>query len=348
MRAMAITGYSRPLEMVDIESPSPASGEVLIDVNYAGVCRTDLKIARGEMPFSSATRLPLVPGHEVVGHISAVGDNVDLEIGTAVLAYSYQTCGSCRGCLDGFENRCDAVKMWLGATHNGGFQEQLVVPAGCALPLPDGVDLSHAAVLNCGVGTAYHATITRADLRPGDKVVVIGCGGVGVHALQLALAVGAEVVVVDPSEGARNLALEQGAILALSPDDQAIISRVGEILRGGAHAVIDTSGAASAPYLACRLVGRGGRVVLVGYGMANDQEVRSFPQSDVVLREISILGSRGKSRGEILRVIDLFDRGVISPVVSEVLPLEHANEVFSRLESGRMQGRLVLEVAPWS
>lgn len=339
---MAITAYDRPLELIDQEPEDVGPGQVAIRIQFSGVCRTDLKTARGQRSFSDEIVLPHIPGHEIAGTIEEVGDGVTFEVGTPAIVYSYQACGSCPGCRDGHENRCDSMRMWLGSTHPGGFQERIVVAEQCVLPVPPSVDMAKAATLPCGVGTAYHATVAQADVRPGQRIAVIGCGGVGVHAVQIAKIGGAAVAVIDPSERARSLALDQGASVALNPLNDATPDQLREFAPQGLDAVIETSGAPGMTMLAAKSVRRGGRVVMVGY--REDRPEEPFPQADVVLREISMLGSRGKSRGELMRLIELLAAGVIDPVVSEVLPLTEINTIFDRLETGDIVGRQVLAV----
>ncbi|MBX5491333.1 MAG: alcohol dehydrogenase catalytic domain-containing protein [Chloroflexi bacterium] len=341
MRAMAVVDYARPLERLDLPRPSPSTGEVLVRVLYCGVCYSDVKTVTGRMAFSAHLRLPHVAGHEISGEIAAVGPGVALPVGQRVVVYNYWGCGACRACRAGQENLCAALRGWVGFTTPGGFQEYLVVPASHVLPLPPTVPPERAAALSCATGTAYRAVVTRGQVRPGETALVIGAGGVGLHAVQLARAAGARVLAVDVDARKLEAARAHGAAAtALAEGAAAWVRRLTD--GAGAEVVLDCAGRAESLALASEVVAPGGRVVLVGYTVG---ERYPIPSAETMMAEISYLGSRYVLRHELARAIQLVADGVIQPVVDSVLDLEEANLALARLHDEGAAGRIVLKVA---
>jgi propanol-preferring alcohol dehydrogenase len=339
---MAVVDYTRPLELLDLAVPEPGPGQVLVRVLYCGVCYSDLKTATGHMPFSSRLRLPHVPGHEVSGEVAAVGGDAALRQGQRVVVYNYWACGACRTCSAGEENICLDLKGWVGFTTPGGFQEYLDVPRSAVLPLPDSIPPEHAATLSCAIGTSYRAVVTRGQVAPGATVLVIGVGGVGLHAVQVARAAGARVLAVDTEPRKLERAREHGAVARALASAHAA-EWVRENTDGaGADLVVDTAGKRESLALASAAVRIGGRVVLVGYTVG---EAYPVPSAETVLGEVTYLGSRYVKRDELARAIQLVAAGAIRPVVDTVLDLEQANEAFARLQRGDPAGRVVLRVA---
>jgi D-arabinose 1-dehydrogenase-like Zn-dependent alcohol dehydrogenase len=338
MRAMAVTSYGAPLEAVDLPEPSPARGQALLEVLTCGVCFSDVKTARGLMPFSDRLKLPHVPGHEIFGRVLRTEPDGLLEPGTLGTVYHYWPCGRCASCRRGDETLCSQLAGWIGFTHHGGFRERLSVPIDRIVTIPPSIDPIHAAPMSCALGTAYRSVVVRGEVRPGDDVAVVGLGGVGIHAALVARAAGATVVGFDVDEGtlaaARGLGLDARPVGA----DAATPALADE----GVDVAVDTVGHADSLALADRLVRPGGRIVCVGYapgvelGMATPR---------VVLGELEIRGSRYAHRDDLERAVAMVAAGLLEPVVSLVRPLEEVNEVFDALERREVVGRAVLDVA---
>ncbi len=194
MRGMVVTEYGAPLEERDLDPPQPVPGHALIQVLTCGVCFSDVKIARGKMPFSEGLSLPHVPGHEICGRVLECDPADGFTPGDRVVVYNVWPCGRCDRCQAGEEHICRAPEVRAGFTEPGGFRERMVVPVGRLLRVPEGLSDAEAAPLTCALGTAYRATVTRGGVAAGSRVVVIGLGGVGIHALQIAGAAGARSV----------------------------------------------------------------------------------------------------------------------------------------------------------
>lgn len=343
MRAMVVERYGEPLRLVEVPVPEPGPGEVLVKVIACGVCRSDLKIVEGRMPFSSTLSLPHVPGHEISGEVVARGPGAAIPLGERVVVHNYWSCGRCRFCLMGEETLCDHLRGWVGFTSPGGFQEYLAVPEAHALRLPPSIDATGAGVLSCAVGTSYHALVSRARVRPGETVVILGVGGVGLHAVQVARAAGARVLAVDVEETRLAAARDLGAAEALHAGREAEMAVRDATSGYGADVVLDCVGTAATCASTIAMVRKGGRIVVVGY-TTDPQGYPVLPTDHVALRQLSILGSRYVTRIELERVIDLAARGLIRPVVSEVLDLSRANDALDHVRNDRVVGRVVLRV----
>jgi 2-desacetyl-2-hydroxyethyl bacteriochlorophyllide A dehydrogenase len=337
MRAMAVTSYSRPLEEVDLPEPELAPGDALLEVLACGVCFSDVKTSRGHMPFSDELALPHVPGHEICGRVLATNPPGQVEEGTRVVVHHYTPCGRCARCRAGEENLCTDLRAWIGFTHQGGFAERVVVPLDRLLAIPESVETLRAGPMTCALGTAYRAVVGRGKVLPGSRVALIGLGGVGIHAAQIARHAGAEVVGIDRSERALAVARELG-IDARAADDASIE----EAAPDGFDVVIDVVGRTETLERAAELTRPGGRIVGVGY--AQGQRL-SIETPRFVLGELELVGSRYVARDELERAIRLVARGHVKIVVDTVRPLAEVNDVFAQLEGGELVGRAVLDVA---
>lgn len=343
MRAMVVERYGAPLRLVDLPEPSPGPGQVLVRVRGCGVCRSDLKVASGAMPFSATLPLPHVPGHEVAGEVVSLGPGARGRVGEAVVVYNYWACRVCASCQAGDENLCTDLRGWVGFTSPGGFQEYLAVPDDCVLPLPPDVPVERGGPLSCALGTAFHAVVTRGAVRAGETVVVQGAGGVGLHALQVARASGARVLAVDPQEHRLDAARALGADDAVLPGEEAI-HRVRHATGGlGADLVVDTVGHHDALRSSAAVLRRGGRIVLVGY-TAQASEYPPLPTDHAVLGELTLLGSRYVTRRELRRALQMVAQGLVSPVVAQEVPLAQANDALALVREDRVTGRVVVRV----
>jgi propanol-preferring alcohol dehydrogenase len=342
MRAMAITAYERPLEPIELPEPALRPGTALLEVLTCGVCFSDVKTSRGLMPFSRDLALPHVPGHEIFGRVLASDPPDAVEPGARAVVYHYWPCGTCPACRRGDETLCQRLVGWAGFTHQGGFAERIVVPVDRLVSLPDGIDPIHAAPMSCALGTAYRSVVTQGGVRAGTSAAIVGLGGVGIHAAQVARASGARTVGFDVHDGpigaARDLGLD-----ARRAGDEAAVADLREAAGGeGVDVVVDTVGHDDTLELARALVRSGGRVIGVGYTPTSSLTV---PTSRFVLDEVHYVGSRFAHRDDLANAISLVARGLVSMVVSVVRPLERVNEVFEALEAGAVVGRAVMEVA---
>ncbi len=338
---MAVQAYGEPLVASERPEPTLRPGWALLDVLTCGVCFSDVKTWRGKMPFSDRLVLPHVPGHEICARIVR-SDPPLLLPGTKVVVYHLWPCRRCERCRAGIDHQCLDPQGWAGFTTPGGFQERMVAPLDRLTVVPKSIDPLHAAPMTCALGTAYRSVVTRGRVVAGSRVVVIGLGGVGIHALQIAQAAGATSVGLDISARALEAALDLG-LTAVRADDPEAEEQVLHHLGGkGADVVIDIVGHEPTIAQAYRLVRPAGRIVAVGYSMTSNFVLNS---ARMVLSEIELVGSRYVTLDELDRAIQLVADGRVTTVVDRVLPLNRVNEAIEVLEAGDVAGRVVLDVA---
>jgi propanol-preferring alcohol dehydrogenase len=341
MRAMVVSEFGNQPELTVVPQPIPAGDEVLLRVRAAGVCHTDIKIRDGLVPGVSP---PLTLGHEIAGEVEAVGPDVEgVTEGDRGIPYGYITCGRCRFCVSGRTSLCEDLGLRYGFGPVGGYSEYVVVPERFFVRIPDSVAFDEAAVATCALVTPYHALVKRAQLRMGETVVVIGAGGgVGLHAVQIAHRMGGRVIAVEADPKRQIEVTEQGADVFIVPSDDGFATAVHSATNGrGADVVIDMVASASTMNDSVASLGSGGRLVLVGY-----QPTEPFTAStpDIVFREIEIYGSHWATMSDMVEVIDLIDRRIISPIIIRELALEEAPVALELLSSGGGPGRSVLAV----
>jgi alcohol dehydrogenase, propanol-preferring len=322
-----------------VSDPEPGVGEVVVRIRAAGLCRTDLKVIDGVIP---TVPLPLVPGHEIAGEVAAVGPGVRAaSVGDRVLVVLDLSCGSCRYCRIGELDHCVNLRR-LGMEQDGGLAEHVRVPEANLVPVPDALDLAHAAVLPDAVASPYHAVVRLAEARPAQVIAVYGLGGLGLSAVQIARLAGASVIAIARTPARRALAEELGAVASIDPGDGPVSEQLRELTGGlGVHTFIDLvgiEGSAEQALLACR---KGGTVVVVGYLVPR----LDAPMMRLVYDEVSIRGSRGSTRADLLEVVDLVAEGRLTPVIGERIGLDEVNGALDRLRAGSVIGRSVVEFA---
>lgn len=326
MRAAVLHRFGAPLELSEVPVPEPREGEVLVRVRAVGLCGTDLKITGGAF---ASTPLPIVPGHEVAG---------ELADGRRVACYVYEPCGRCRTCRLGFETLCRA-SVRIGFDKDGGLAEFVRVPEANALPFAAHVPFEAAAVTMDAVTSPWRALLTRAGLAAGERLVIAGAGGLGLSAVQIARHRGARAAVLEPSAGSRELALASGAELAVAP------GAVEDVLRWsggeGADVGFEAAGSRQALDALVACVRPGGRLVCCGYRSGVEYGLDS---TDLVLREITMLGSRNGARADAEAALRALEADALRPPVSHRLPLEAVNEGLERLRRGEVAGRVVIDM----
>lgn len=354
MHAMRLITEGTPL--VDTELPLPEVGarSVLVRVSRAGVCHSDLHLIAGSYDLGEGRKLsatgggnylPLTPGHEIAGTVERLGEgleSVGIRPGDPVVVYPWIGCGQCRKCAVGQENLCEGTQRFLGYMRDGGFADYVLVPDARYLVRADGLDPAPAATLSCSGLTAF-SSVRRCGLRSDDLLVILGAGGLGTAAIQIAKrTTGAQVAVADIEPDKLELATSLGADFVLNSaelDEKEIVRRVRALHSGrGADAVIDFVGMPKTSSLGLRLLGRSGRLVLVG--LVGGGMLLSLPI--LPLLGSQVIGNFTGSRGELIELVELAKRGTVAPVISGEYPLREANEALHKLERGEVRGRVVL------
>lgn len=331
MRAAVFHGNGEGLVVEEWPTPEPGAGEILVDVAGCGVCHTDLHyLDHGTPTFKPP---PVVLGHEVSGTVAALGEGVEgFAEGDRVLLPAVLTCGRCEACRTGSENVCEASAM-LGNHVDGGYAEYVVAPAKDAFTLPDEIPLEEGSIIADALTTPYHAVVNRGRVRPGDAVVVVGCGGIGLNLVQMAAAVGARVVAVDVDEAKLDWARRMGADETVHA---ASVERVDRAVRkatgGGADVAFEAVGKAATQEQALACLKTGGRLVLVGYS----PEAMGLNAGRVMFRELEVVGSLGCRPVDYPRVIEMARRGrlKVAELVTHRFGLDEIAGAFDALRSG--------------
>jgi propanol-preferring alcohol dehydrogenase len=279
----------------------------------------------------------------VAGKIVEVGKGVDKShISRNVIVYTYLFCGKCEFCLSGRENLCSYLRGSIGLSEDGGYAEYLKAPFENLFFIED-LPFEKAAIIPDAIATSYHALASKVKIKPGQTVAVIGAGGVGIHAIQIARAFGARVIAVDLNARALTIAQEMGAekgVQATNNNNDDMVQETMDFSRGkGVDVVVECSGDPRMEMLALNILKVTGVFVAVGYSPENPFRVDSHL---LVSKELEIIGSRSKNRTDIKETIDLVLNSKVKPFVGEVHPLVEANSVLNKLERGDIVGRSVL------
>ena len=333
MRAAVLGGNSSGLRVEDVSRPRAGRGEVLVRVAACGLCHTDLHYLDHGVPTFKTT--PVILGHECSGTVEELGPEVaGVKPGQRVLLPAVFTCGQCHQCRRGRENICVSMKM-LGNHVDGAYAQWVVAPARELMNLPDDLPLEESCIIADALTTPYHAVVRRGDVRPGDRVLVLGCGGVGLGVVQMARAAGAYVAAVDIEDEKLVLAEKLGAVVCLNPLKENNLSKaVARHLGGMPQVCFEAIGNPTTLTQAMGAVEAGGRVVVVGY-CEHDVPMKA---SRVMFRELEIVGSLGCRPVDYPRVIEMVRRGTIqlAPLVSHRFPLESIHEGLDMLRQGKL------------
>lgn len=337
MKAAVVREFGKPLVIEEVAVPRPGPGQILVRIEASGVCHTDLHAAHGDWPVKP--KPPFIPGHEGVGYVVGLGAGVrHVKEGDRVgIPWLYSACGHCAHCLGGWETLCESQQN-TGYSVNGGFARYTVAEADYVGRLPDEVGFVEIAPVLCAGVTVYKG-LKVTDTKPGDWVVISGIGGLGHMAVQYARAMGLNVAAVDIDDGKLALARRLGAevtVNARETDPAAYLRR--EI--GGAHGVLVTAVSPKAFEQALGMARRGGTIALNGLPPGDFP----LPIFDMVLNGITVRGSIVGTRLDLQEALDFAGEGKVAATVSTER-LEHVNEVFDRMLQGRIDGRVVLDMA---
>ena len=336
MRAVVVNPEGTNVQLVENKEMRPLeTGEALVDIEYCGVCHTDLHVAHGDFG-----KVPgRVLGHEGIGIVKEIAPDVkSLKVGDRIsVAWFFEGCGACEYCTTGRETLCRTVKN-AGYSGDGGMAEQCIVTADYAVKVPEGLDPAQASSITCAGVTTYKA-IKEAQLQPGQWTVIFGAGGLGNLAVQYAKKVfNAHVVAVDINNDKLALAKEVGADIVINGHEVEDVAALIQEKTGGAHSAVVTAVSKVAFNQAVDSVRAGGRVVAVGL----PSEMMDLSIVKTVLDGIQVIGSLVGTRKDLEEAFQFGAEGLVVPVVQK-RPVSDAVDVFDEMEAGTIQGRMVLD-----
>lgn len=331
MKAAIFYGPKQLLKVEEYPKPTPGAGEVVIKVAACGVCHTDLHYIDHGVP--TFKKPPLVLGHEISGTVAELGPGVtNLKANDRVLLPAVLTCGTCEFCRTGRENICKTMIMF-GNHIDGGYAEFVKAPAKDIFILPAEIPLEEGCIIADAISTPYHAVKNRAQVKPGDTVVVFGCGGVGINIIQLCAATGATVFAVDIADKKLNWAKQFGATYTFNASASPDVAKdIRKFTGGGVDIAIEAIGNPVTMGSAFNCLKKGGRLCIVGY---TDKE---FPLSaaKMMFFEMEVVGSLGCRPVDYPRLIEMARIGKVkvAPLVTGKFPLDKINDAFDTLRKG--------------
>jgi alcohol dehydrogenase, propanol-preferring len=349
MKAARIVKPNESLEVQQLETPKPRGSQVLIRVESSGVCHSDIHLWEGgyEGPGGQllktterGVKYPLTPGHEIAGIVDSLGEEAEgFTKKDKVLVYPWIGEGLCPACRIGQENLCDKPRS-LGVYTDGGYAEYVLVPSyKYLLKIDEQMETNASATLSCSALTAYGA-VKNTNLKPDDNVVIVGAGGLGLMAMQLAKATGgAKIIAMDLDDEKLGAAKKNGADSIINSKKEDPVKAVMELTgKMGADAVIDFVNASKTVEADMQFLRRRAKLVLVGlFGGELKLSLVSMPT-----RAYRLIGSYTGTLSDMVELVSLASRGVIKPLVSNRFKLDQATEALTMLKEGKIIGRGVI------
>ena len=347
MKVAQIIEPNKSLKISEIETPKPTGMQVLVKVKAVGVCHSDLHLWEGGYDtgdgFMKVTdrgvKFPVIPGHEIVGKVSEIGDSVtEIKVGDDVLVYPWIGCGICPTCEKGDTNLCEAPKS-LGVFQDGGYAEYSMIPDYKFLIKISGIDLEGAASLSCSGLTAYTA-VKKAISNSPENILIVGAGGLGLMGVQISKALSnAKIICADLDDQKLKKAQEMGAHHVINTKDPEASKNILSICNEkGADSIIDFVNAPPTVKLDLSVIRKRGNIILVGlFGGAVDLPLVSIP-----LKAITIQGAYTGNYNDLVELIDLAKKGVIKPIVSKRYSIDEATNALQDLKDRKVVGRGVI------
>ncbi len=343
MKAVLFEKFKEAPKVVSVDDPTPEPHGVVIKVEATGVCRSDW---HGWMGHDSDIDLPHVPGHELAGVIEAVGGGVtNWKVGDRVTVPFIAGCGSCSECHAGHQQVCHNQTQ-PGFTHWGSFAQYVGIHQAelNLVPLPEAMDFATAASLGCRFATSFRAVVDQGKVGAGQWVAVHGCGGVGLSAVMIANAVGANVIAIDIDDAKLSLARDLGAVATINGRSVADVPEaVIELTRGGAHVSLDALGHPVTCFNSIQNLRPRGKHVQVGL-MLGDHTTPQVPMAKVIGKELEILGSHGMQAHRYGAMLDMISSGKLDPkrLVGDKISLEEAPAALMNMDKFQSVGATVI------
>jgi len=338
VKAAVLRETGKPLVIEEMTTPKPGPGEVLVQTRACGISAINLHIAAG---WGYTPDLPFVMGQEASGVVAAIGPEVvGFAVGDRVIPNIFYTCRNCRYCRTGRETLCTDVDGILGVSkRQGAFAEYFVIPARQLFHLPACISFADGGVIADAVVSAVHAVRRRAQLFPGDRVLVLGAGGVGLSVMQAAIAAGASVIVADIADAKLEHARRFGATHAFRADVAEFNEWIKQVTNGeGVDVAFDCHGSAGTLCCAVNALRKTGRLVIIGY----TQDTYPLAPQQLTRSELEIVGSRSGGHQDTADAIALVGSPSWRSIVSNTFPLDEINDAFAFMRSGAALGRVVI------
>ncbi|MEC9463560.1 MAG: alcohol dehydrogenase AdhP [Pseudomonadota bacterium] len=337
MKAAVVREFGKPLVIEEMAIPDPGPGQILVKYEATGVCHTDLHAANGDWPVKPNP--PFIPGHEGVGYVAKLGAGVTrIKEGDRVgVPWLHTACGCCSPCRTGWETLCGSQQN-TGYSVNGTFAQYGLADPDFVGLLPDNLDFGPAAPVLCAGVTVYKG-LKEAEVKPGDWVVISGIGGLGHMAVQYAKAMGMHVVAADIFDDKLKLAKDLGADVVVNGKDKDAIEQV-QKATGGVHGALVTAVSPKAMEQAYGFLRSKGTMSLVGLPPG----FISLPVFETVLKRITVRGSIVGTRQDLEESLQFAGEGKVASHFSWD-KLENINDIFHRMEEGKIDGRIVLDLA---
>jgi 2-desacetyl-2-hydroxyethyl bacteriochlorophyllide A dehydrogenase len=335
----AVRYYAPEQPLIYEEAPMPKIGpdEVLVKVQAAGICHTDLHFLDGVLKPWKGT-LPLTLGHEIAGDIVSVGKSVkSYNPKDRVVLANVIACGKCDYCKSGRENLCSDLDQ-IGFTTDGGYAEYVNAPEKTLVKLPDNVSYEVGSTLTCAAASCYHAIVDIAQSKRGETILLNGFGGLGSNALQIAKYFGLKVIAVDVAKDKLKMAEELGAEKTIDATSQNVQEEIKKFTNNkGIDIAIEFVGRSKTIENAFKSLGKTGRLVFVGY----TKDTFTFSPIEMVVGETAIKGSVAYTKKDLEAVVKLASEGKLHPVVSEKVQLKDINRTLEKMRKGEIMGRAV-------
>ncbi|PLT32736.1 zinc-dependent alcohol dehydrogenase family protein [Bacillus sp. V5-8f] len=348
MKALVLEEFKKPLVVREMPDPEGTDDGVIVRVEANGVCRSDWHAWQGDWDWIGIQLpLPHVLGHEFTGVVEEVGKNVkNFKKGDRVLVPFTSGDGSCPYCQSGHHNLCENLQL-LGFSTWGGYGRYAHIP--CAdtnlVILPENISFVDAAGMGCRFMTAFHGITDQAAVRPGEWVAVHGCGGVGLSAIQIATALGANVIAVDIGEDKLEFAKKLGAVATVNAKDNNAPEAIREITKGGAHVSVDALGIKQTCQASISSLRKRGRHLQIGLTTREEEGMIPVPIDVIVSAEIQIVGSLGMQPSRYPYMLDMVAQGKLKPgaLVTNTISLEEVPKIFNEMNTYQNLGVTVVD-----
>jgi alcohol dehydrogenase len=345
VKALIYESFGADIRLENLADPNPPKDGVVLKVTATGLCRSDW---HGWMGHDADIRLPHVPGHELAGIVVAVGKDVkNFKSGDRVTVPFVGGCGTCPECQSGNQQVCD-YQFQPGFTHWGSFAEYVAIHYADdnLVKLPEEVDDATAAILGCRFITSFRAVVDQGKVSAGQFVAVHGCGGVGLSAIMIANALGANVIAIDIDDKTLAFAKKLGAVYTINAKKEDVVERVKSFTKRGAHVSIDALGSQVTCFNSIANLRKRGKHIQVGLMTGNHQHP-NVPMDKVLANELEILGSHGMQAHRYPEMFEMIRSGKLQPqqLIEKTIDLAEAAEALTQMD--RFPNRGVVVIDPW-